>query len=685
MNTEINLSVNDREELIFLLTEAAEFEHTVMCTYLYAQWSLKRDESEGISSGEKEAIDRWRGLMRSVALEEMLHLALVNNLLAAIGAAPHLSRPDFPVAQGYFPSGVDFHLAPFDEHSIEHFVYIEKPEGIEIEDGAGFHHESHYERVVCTDLLTATPREYQSQGHLYHGIAQAIQRLAAEFGEEGLFLGHGEAQLSSAEFPLPGLFEVTGVQTAMKAIEEIVLQGEGAPAHRKDSHYARFAAIRDEYLELRKARPDFVAAHPAAVNPVLTEFARSDNVARITNPQSRHVVDLGNSLYGLMMHVLAQVCAPVPLPSGLREGLSDVSSELMKLTTLVGELAARLPIGEEFPGVNAGLSFALPRSFGQLVQANAAQILGERAAELAQPCRTLEQELPLSHVADSLEELAARLVEMHSKYEEHFTLVSDKEAVVEPAVQDDIPAPGASTESDNEACTENIKIRFDTERCIHSRNCVLNAPTVFLANVKGPWLHPETDSVEHLVHVAQSCPSGAITYRRLDGGDNEKAPEVNILKTRENGPYAFHASLNIDEQCGMFRATLCRCGKSKNKPFCDNTHREIDFRATGEPDTVPSEPLKERGGELHVVPVKDGPLKVRGNLELCSGTGRTVTRAQYVKLCRCGGSSNKPFCDDTHLRIGFRSESCRAHRAGRAVGGISLSPVWTGHIRDSGR
>ena len=657
MNTEINLAVNDREELIFLLTEAAEFEHTVMCTYLYAQWSLKRDESEGITGKEKEAIDRWRGLMRSVALEEMLHLALVNNLLAAIGAAPHLSRPDFPVAQGYFPSAVDFHLAPFDEQSIEHFVYIEKPEGIEIEDGVGFDHESHYERVVCTDLLTATPREYQSQGHLYHGIAQAIQRLANEFGEEGLFLGHGEAQLSSAEFPLPGLFEVTGVKTAMKAIEEIVLQGEGAPAHRKDSHYARFAAIRDEYLQLREERPDFVAGHPAAVNPVLTEFAGGEKVARITNTQSRHVVDLGNSLYGLMMHVLAQVCAPVPLPSGLREGLSDVSSELMKLTTVIGELAARLPIGEEHPGVNAGLSFALPRSFGQLVQANAAQILAERAAELAVPCRVLEQQLPLSHVADSLEDLAARLLEMHSKFEEHFTLVLDQEPVIEQVVEDDIPAPGESMDSDNEACTKDIRIRFDTERCIHSRHCVLSSPTVYLANVKGPWLHPETDSVEHLVHVAQSCPSGAITYQRLDGGDEEKAPEVNVMNTRENGPYAFHASLNIDEQCGMYRATLCRCGKSKNKPFCDNTHREIDFSATGEPETVPSEPLYERGGELHVVPVKDGPLKVRGGLEICSGTGRTVTRTQYVKLCRCGGSANKPFCDDTHLRIGFRSDS----------------------------
>ena len=80
MNKEFDLVVNDREELIFLLTEAAEFEHTVMCTYLYAQWSLKRDENEGINRREKEAIDRWRTSIRSVALEEMLHLTLVNNL-----------------------------------------------------------------------------------------------------------------------------------------------------------------------------------------------------------------------------------------------------------------------------------------------------------------------------------------------------------------------------------------------------------------------------------------------------------------------------------------------------------------------------------------------------------------------------------------------------------------------------
>jgi CDGSH-type Zn-finger protein/uncharacterized Fe-S cluster protein YjdI len=447
------------------------------------------------------------------------------------------------------------------------------------------------------------------------------------------------------------------VQTAMKAIEEIVSQGEGAPAHREDSHYARFDAIQREYQALKQARPEFEPAHPAAINPVLTELADDEHTTRVTNSLARHVVDLGNAVYGLMLQTLAQVSAPVPLPSGLRQGLSDVSCQLMRYATVIGESAVRLPICDSKPGINAGLSFALPKSFGQYVQANAAQILSERASELSAASRQIESRQALPGVTEGLADLAAQLSAMHSDYEEHFTFVTDTDQTGEkpPAEQqppDDIPT---NVDADNTARSEDIEISFDVERCIHSRRCVLNAPTVFLANVKGPWLHPETDSVEHLVHVAQSCPSGAITYRRLDDGPKEAAPKVNVINLRQNGPYAFHATLNIDEQTPLYRATLCRCGQSKNKPFCDNSHIEAGFEATGEPETLPSEPLPERGGELHVIPLKDGPLKVRGPVEICSGTGRTINRPQYAKLCRCGGSSNKPYCDDTHLRIGFRS------------------------------
>jgi CDGSH-type Zn-finger protein/uncharacterized Fe-S cluster protein YjdI len=204
--------------------------------------------------------------------------------------------------------------------------------------------------------------------------------------------------------------------------------------------------------------------------------------------------------------------------------------------------------------------------------------------------------------------------------------------------------------------TDEVTLRFEGKRCIHSRHCVLGAPSVFLANVKGPWLHPETTSVEHLVRVAHACPSGAITYERKDGAQ-ETAPDVNVLRLRENGPYSVHADLKLTGHRAGFRATLCRCGQSKNKPFCDNSHRDAGFVATGEPHTRPSEPLAVRGGALKVEPMTNGPLQVIGNLEICAGTGRTIDRVQSARLCRCGGSKNKPFCDGTHAKIGFRSDA----------------------------
>jgi CDGSH-type Zn-finger protein len=184
---------------------------------------------------------------------------------------------------------------------------------------------------------------------------------------------------------------------------------------------------------------------------------------------------------------------------------------------------------------------------------------------------------------------------------------------------------------------------------------VLGAPRVFLANVKGPWLHPDEMHVEGLVHIAQMCPSGAITYRRLDGGPEEPVPEVNELRLRENGPYAVRADVELVGHGDLLRATLCRCGASQNKPFCDGSHNAAHFVASGEPATRESTPLAQRGGRLQIRPEPDGPLVVTGSVEICAGTGRTIDRVTSARLCRCGGSATKPFCDGTHARIGFRS------------------------------
>jgi CDGSH-type Zn-finger protein/uncharacterized Fe-S cluster protein YjdI len=202
---------------------------------------------------------------------------------------------------------------------------------------------------------------------------------------------------------------------------------------------------------------------------------------------------------------------------------------------------------------------------------------------------------------------------------------------------------------------KSVVVVFEGGRCIHSRQCVLARPDVFVPNVEGEWIHPDNATPEEMVALAENCPSGAIAYERLDGGKGETAPMVNVARVRQNGPIAFHAELDIDGEPPRFRATLCRCGASKSKPYCDGSHVAIDFVATGEPMILDSQPLASRAGQLKVMPAKDGPLVVRGNLEIVSGTGHTVNRVTKTALCRCGRSRNKPYCDGTHAEIGFTS------------------------------
>lgn len=201
-----------------------------------------------------------------------------------------------------------------------------------------------------------------------------------------------------------------------------------------------------------------------------------------------------------------------------------------------------------------------------------------------------------------------------------------------------------------------VVIRFEAGKCIHSRNCVLGRPDVFVPNVAGEWIHPDAATPEEVAGLALACPSGAITYERIDGGANEAAPIVNTVHVRENGPLAIHAPIMLGERAIGLRATLCRCGASTHKPYCDGSHSAAGFSASGEPATKESEPLATRNGALAISPVPNGPLKVNGALEIVSGTGRTLNRVSKAFLCRCGASANKPYCDGTHAKINFQAE-----------------------------
>ena len=119
--TEPRVVVAHREHLWWLLAEAAQLEHMIMCQYLFAQFSLKDGTSDGLTGEQAEAVTRWRRTLHGIAVDEMLHLALVANLMTAIGAAPVFGRPNFPQRSGYFPSGVQLDLLPFGEQAMRHF------------------------------------------------------------------------------------------------------------------------------------------------------------------------------------------------------------------------------------------------------------------------------------------------------------------------------------------------------------------------------------------------------------------------------------------------------------------------------------------------------------------------------------------------------------------------------------
>lgn len=190
-------------------------------------------------------------------------------------------------------------------------------------------------------------------------------------------------------------------------------------------------------------------------------------------------------------------------------------------------------------------------------------------------------------------------------------------------------------------------------RCIHSRYCVLNLPSVFVPNVDGPWIKPDAATTEATIAVTTKCPSGALQYRPVGDTAPEGTPGVNTIRVQENGPLVVHAELSVGGNTQSYRATLCRCGLSKNKPYCDHSHAAAGFVATAEPESQDSQALAVRNGPLKITPTHNGPYKVEGPVEVCCASGRTVTRDTKLFLCRCGHSGDKPFCDGSHMKAGF--------------------------------
>lgn len=205
--------------------------------------------------------------------------------------------------------------------------------------------------------------------------------------------------------------------------------------------------------------------------------------------------------------------------------------------------------------------------------------------------------------------------------------------------------------------TERIAVTYDPALCIHAEACVRGLRSVFDPG-RRRWVDPSAEPPARIAEVVMRCPTGALRFERVDGGPEEPVPVRNTVTVQPDGPLHVRGDLEIETPEGVVRSTraaLCRCGASRNRPFCDGSHREAGFSHDG--GFVLGKPIEppatEADGPLRVRPSRRGPLLLDGILEIRSADLGTWARIQHPALCRCGHSGRKPFCDGTHHDVGF--------------------------------
>jgi hypothetical protein len=408
--------IEHREELIYMLCLAGELEHAIMCQYLYAAFSLKQGTDEGVSAQQLETIERWRRAISHVATQEMLHLALVQNLLTSIGAAPHLSRPNLPPPPGRYPATVVLTLLPFGEPALRHFLYLERPEGVDLDDAEGLGALKSAVPAMLQGDIVPQLQEFATIGHLYRCIEEGMRSLASEYGEARLFCGPGDAQATAAHFGWKQLIAVVDLQSAQAAIDTIIEQGEGLRGDWRRAHFGQFVNILDEYVTLLSAESAFRPARPVLAANVRAH-ERGLSVPLITERFTAQCVDLFNVSYEVLLLVLQRHFAHAEETDAQLGALSQVALGLMfDVIKPLGQVITRLPVGGDYPGMTAGPSFELFYESDYILPHRQAAwlILEERLRDTRVFCERLcadvgDDSEALRAVASSLEKYAAIL------------------------------------------------------------------------------------------------------------------------------------------------------------------------------------------------------------------------------------------------------------------------------------
>jgi CDGSH-type Zn-finger protein len=595
--------IEHREALIYLLCQAAELEHAIMCQYLFAAFSLKQDTSEGLSDGELAVVSRWRTQVSHVATQEMLHLALVENLLSAIGGAPHLSRPNLPAPAGHYPAGVRLVLLPFGEQALRHFMFLERPEGMDLEDADGLAAMDAAVPVTSERDIVPHGQDFATVGHLYRSIEAGFSHLTAKYGEDWLFAGPPRAQATQQHFGWPELVPVTDLASACRAIDEILEQGEGPRGHWRNAHFGQFVAILDEYHQMRKANPGFEPARPVIAANV-RPHERLEGVPLISDPAAAQVCDLFNVGYEVLLLILQRFFAHTTESGAQLKALADATIALMlRVIKPLGGLLTALPAGPEHPGRTAAPSFELFYESDYLLPHQRATwaMMAERldvAAGLSDALCAGDTALAaqLSPVTGAFRDIAGALAA-------HLPAGTPQAAI------------GSPWSSPGQARTALTRI-----------SQLLNEASVAATPPQAPQLTE--------LAAAAAAAAAALGTERASGAVWDTARAVTGLRT----------SLGRAGQCPPALAEAAAAVQDLALRLAPAGERQARLAQLWE---------LQSGLTPSVQPVPGGPYLAANVPTVIDHLGNAARPAPQLALCRCGESAVKPACDGACARNGF--------------------------------
>jgi CDGSH-type Zn-finger protein/truncated hemoglobin YjbI len=648
--------IEHREALIYMLCEAAELEHGIMCQYLFAAFSLKQREDEGLTPGEVAAVTRWRKAISHVATEEMLHLALVHNLLSAIGAAPHFGRPNLPAPAHHYPAGVNLTLVPFGEQALQHFIFLERPEGMAYGGAPNIDAPMHEAVPLMSERdIVPQPQDFATVGHLYRSIEEGFTHLCEKVGEENLFVGPPRAQAIAKNFTWPELVAVTDLSTAAKAIDTILEQGEGARGDWQHAHFGQFVQILDEYREMVAANPGFDPVRPVMFATV-RRSERDDTVPRISERLTSRVGDLFNVSYEILLQTFERYFAHTEETDAQLGTLADATVALMlRVLRPLGNLITTLPVGADYPGMSAGPSFELFYENDYLMPHRDAAwaLLEERLREAANFCGLVRDIAP-KHAAGELGPVGEALDDIADSLAARFREWGARSRFAARSAE-----PGAAAAED--------------DRTVAARAASLARA---VSNAKGPG-----DGVGQLIelftaaHALVAGTRGQIAAELVDGVLRPLAQAATGKRPRRvasAGRPSSNAGLGgIQVDAARFDRKLWALTRTATRARArwrgDRTAGTLLMQATATLQhlAVKLAPAGDHDDRLaaldalqaslprEIRAAHDGPYLVTNPQRVGNWLGEEVATWPQMALCRCGESAAKPVCDGACATNGF--------------------------------